>query len=649
MAQSLHEPRTANPDPNLSATMGEEDARRKRHRSEEATTTPISTISNEPTPTPKALPAPNSFTPGGSSGHCFLGFLEKSIGELPGGPSWRSFLESRGELPPSDSEAAPKAEATPKAAAPKAEAIPNLPNSVEVGAGWPAEAASKASATPPSPKAKAIAPAPSPAPQAAPEACAASKFKEYLEDLARWPSQWRTKTQKPAAITKLCKEEPPTEQFNAGTGAKGKAAGYRHEAAGPSTAHTRSSHKKPPPKGVKRVLDDFLSSDSDEALQNSPMVRHRSRQPPLPSGTIRKRRRVEPSLPESPRPPVAPNDRSRTPVGRAWQTTIVTNDQRTTTTGPVRTDADYQRIAGRSLEPREAPRTILKEWRASDDLSLRQAETTKVGDLVQNALRDRHNTFHATNIMVAKGKDASKQLEHVLNKRESQDLPLLRIPSHLICRRETSNWSRETRLPSGDVLTLGPTGLAVAQVVSRLRFHFGEVRAWPPGTHDEWTALDVPSGLARDIEATEAACGASNPVVNVQARRCDRAWHDWANEGDLWGDPVFDSDDKKVMADDHCNPDLTNAITTFIVRDKHFLPGNVHQWCVRDGQGITLAELLLQFKDTHTYEQLYLSWCSCKLLMRARLGWATPVPFSVTRRILHCKSHLVWVAFLAIS
>ena len=167
--------------------MGEEDARRKRHRSEEATPTPISTISNEPTPTPKALslfdafpgkdfrhlPAPNSFTPGGSSGHCFLEFLE-SIGELPGGPSWRSFLESVGELPPSDSEAAPKAEATPKAAAPKAEAIPNLPNSVEAGAGWPAEAASKASATPPSPKAKAIAPAPSPAPQAAPEASRAA-------------------------------------------------------------------------------------------------------------------------------------------------------------------------------------------------------------------------------------------------------------------------------------------------------------------------------------------------------------------------------------------------------------------------------------------------------------------------------------------
>ena len=70
--------------------------------------------------------------------------------------------------------AASKAEATPKAAAPKADAIPNLPNSVEAGAGWPAEAASKAGAKPPSPKAKAIAPAPSPAPQAAPEASRAA-------------------------------------------------------------------------------------------------------------------------------------------------------------------------------------------------------------------------------------------------------------------------------------------------------------------------------------------------------------------------------------------------------------------------------------------------------------------------------------------
>ena len=163
--------------------MGEEDARRKRHRSEEATPTPISTISNEEsTPTNKALslfdaipakdfrhlPAPNSFTPGGSSWRTLW-----AQGRI-GGPSWRSFLESIGELPPSDSEAAPKAEATPKAAAPKAEAIPNLPNSVEAGAGWPAEAASKASATPPSPKAKAIAPAPSPAPQAAPEASRAA-------------------------------------------------------------------------------------------------------------------------------------------------------------------------------------------------------------------------------------------------------------------------------------------------------------------------------------------------------------------------------------------------------------------------------------------------------------------------------------------
>ena len=162
--------------------MGEEDARRKRHRSEEATPTPISTISNEPTPTPKALslfnafpgkdfrhlPATHSFTPGGSSWRTLW-----AQGRI-GGPSWRSFLESIGEFPPSDSEAAPKAEATPKAAAPKAEAIPNLPNSVEAGAGWPAEAASKASAKPPSPKAKAIAPAPSPAPQAAPEASRAA-------------------------------------------------------------------------------------------------------------------------------------------------------------------------------------------------------------------------------------------------------------------------------------------------------------------------------------------------------------------------------------------------------------------------------------------------------------------------------------------
>ena len=186
--------------------MGEEDARRKRHRSEEATPTPISTISNDPTPTPKALslfdafpgkdfrhlPAPHSFTPGGSSWRTLW-----AQGRI-GGPSWRSFLESIGELPPSDSEAAPKAEATPKAAAPKAEAIPNLPNSVEAGAGWPAEAASKAGAKEEEDSSSScawgsyskteeedveeeaedavetIAPAPSPAPQAAPEASRAA-------------------------------------------------------------------------------------------------------------------------------------------------------------------------------------------------------------------------------------------------------------------------------------------------------------------------------------------------------------------------------------------------------------------------------------------------------------------------------------------
>jgi hypothetical protein len=291
-----------------------------------------------------------------------------------------------------------------------------------------------------------------------------------------------------------------------------------------------------------------------------------------------------------------------------------------------------------SLELREAPRAILKEWLASEDQRLRQAKTTKVGDLVQDALLDGHKSSHAIHVMANKGKDAAKQLEDVLSQRDSEDLELLRIGSYLISRPETSNWSRTKQLPSGHVLTLGQTALAKAQITSKLKFHFGEVRAWPPGTHDEWTALDVPSGLTHDSEATEAACGASNAVVNVKARKEDRQWHDWENEGDLWDDPVFASDNSVIV--DHCNPDLNNAITTFIVRDKSFFQGFDHQWCVRDGQGITLAELLLQFKATHTYEQLYLSWLSCKLLIRRRLGWATPVLFP--SHVACCTASLTW-------
>jgi hypothetical protein len=52
-----------------------------------------------------------------------------------------------------------------------------------------------------------------------------------------------------------------------------------------------------------------------------------------------------------PKGAMVPPGRSRTPVGRPWQTTIVTNDQRTTTTGPVRTDADYQTRRHRSGQP----------------------------------------------------------------------------------------------------------------------------------------------------------------------------------------------------------------------------------------------------------------------------------------------------------
>ena len=271
------------------------------------------------------------------------------------------------------------------------------------------------------------------------------------------------------------------------------------------------------------------------------------------------------------------------------------------------------------------PGVILKEWLASEDQKLRQAKTTKVGDLVQDALLQGHESSYAIQVMALKGKDAAEQLEEALSQRDSGGLELLQIGSHLVTRPETSNWSRTKRLPSGRVITLGQAAMAKAQIMSKLKFHFGEVRTWPPGKRDDWTALDVHCEMADDIKATEAACGAANPLTNVDARKEDRQWYAWENEGDLWGDPVFASD-YSVMVD-HCDPDLNNAITTFIVRDKSFFQGFDHRWCVRDGQGITLAELLLQFKATHTYEQLYFSWLSCKLLIRRRLGRGTPVLF----------------------
>ena len=143
----------------------------------------------------------------------------------------------------------------------------------------------------------------------------------------------------------------------------------------------------------------------------------------------------------------------------------------------------------------------------------------------------------------------------------------------------------------------------------------------------------MPSGLAGRDEALLAACGASNAMVNVEARKEDRQWYDWHEEGDWWGDPVFSWDNSRSV--DGCDPDLDNAISTFIVRDKSSARFFDDGWCVRDGQGITLAELLFQFMDTHTYEQLYFSWLSCKLLIRRRLTWGSPVfvPSRVARFI----------------
>jgi hypothetical protein len=277
-------------------------------------------------------------------------------------------------------------------------------------------------------------------------------------------------------------------------------------------------------------------------------------------------------------------------------------------------------------------------WRASEDQRLRQAKTTKVGSLVQDFLLEGHESTSAVQHMGCKSKQATTQLEADLRQMDSEGWELLRMGSYLLTRPETSNWSPSQRLPSGDVLTLGPAAMARAQITSKLRYHFGEVRSWPPGTHDEWFPLDVRDEMSANVQATEAACGASNPMVNVKARKEQRQSGDLENDADFLGnDPIFESD-HDVVGD--CKPDFDNAITTFIVRDKNFVQGLDHRWCHRDGQGITLAELLLQFKAMHTYEQLYLSWLSCKLLIRRRLGWATPVLFP--SHVACCTASLTW-------
>ena len=269
---------------------------------------------------------------------------------------------------------------------------------------------------------------------------------------------------------------------------------------------------------------------------------------------------------------------------------------------------------------------------------LRQAKTTNVGYLMQEVLLEGHESSYAVQVMANKGKDAATQLEAALL--DSEGLELLRIGSHLLTRPTTSNWSRSSQLPSGGVLNLGPKAMAMAQIMSKVKVHYGEVRAWPPGTGDYWYPLDVHCKMDGNVKAIETACGVCNAMVAVKARKEHRQQYDWDDDivGDSRGDdPVFDSAQELI---DDCKPDLNHAITTLIVRDRDFVQDLGHRWCVRDGQGITLAELLLQFKDSHTYEQLYFSWLSCKLLMRRRLGWGTPVLFP--SHVACCTASLTW-------
>ena len=353
----------------------------------------------------------------------------------------------------------------------------------------------------------------------------------------------------------------------------------------------------------------------------------------------RKRRRARSPPPEPPRPPVAPGEHQGLPV-----------DERLARLREDLCEVVERRRSGRLSSPPAAPResqgppearprgAVLVPWRASEDQRLRQAKTTKVGSLVQDFLLEGHESTSAVQHMGCKSKQATTQLEADLRQMDSEGWELLRMGSYLLTRPQTSNWSPSQRLPSGDVLTLGPAAMARAQITSKLRYHFGEVRSWPPGTHDEWFPLDVRDEMSANVQATEAACGASNPMVNVKARKEQRQSGDLENDADFWGnDPIFESD-HDVVGD--CKPDFDNAITTFIVRDKNFVQGLDHRWCHRDGQGITLAELLLQFKDTHTYEQLYFSWLSCKLLIRPRLGWGTLVFFP--SHVACCTASLTW-------
>ena len=140
--------------------------------------------------------------------------------------------------------------------------------------------------------------------------------------------------------------------------------------------------------------------------------------------------------------------------------------------------------------------------------------------------------------------------------------------------------------------------MSEAQVFGKLNEYCGEVRTWQVGP-ERWLRID-------DSIASWERLGGDHYQTSVSKTRELRT----AACGASIEDSVFSMAWEAVG----CSPDFDNAISTFAVYDA-VEPTKI---CIRQVQGITLAEVFSHYLEENPYEFLMSAWLEGKILVKTR-------------------------------
>ena len=193
---------------------------------------------------------------------------------------------------------------------------------------------------------------------------------------------------------------------------------------------------------------------------------------------------------------------------------------------------------------------------------------------------------------------------------ENLPVALQRMEPSSYAKPSTTNWS-PTYSANGHEVAKSPLAICIENVRQKLVNHQGEVRSW--GVEPEqWHPM---KDRTRELKQLWQAVGGDNDLLEVHRRSEARKTMVSAS-----GDKVDEVFSWNFIACGGCTPDFNDPISTVAVYDKKY----PHQICVRQVNGITLAEVLMWYRNDFTFEKLYNTWIKGKIVVRRRPSRSDP-------------------------